>query len=79
MLKPVKFNDTNIYFVGCTHWRHDRDFLWAKRGFSSVQEHDTVLTKRWNAAVKPNSTVFYLGILCLVMGGRKDFWIYLTL
>lgn len=40
---------------------HDKDFLWGKRGFRSIEEHDETIIANWNRIVKPEDSVFHLG------------------
>lgn len=63
--KPIKLADNadNLFFMGCGHWRHDRDFIYTPRGFKSVAEHDEALIKRWNETCSADSTCFHLGDL----------------
>lgn len=65
--KPIKVTDKeeNIFFWSdlhlghaCTHWKEP---LWMKRGFQSLEHHDSELIKRWNEKIKYNSIVFNLG------------------
>ena len=61
-----------IYFTADLHIGHDKNFLWQPRGFSSVEEHDTEILKRWNSIVTPEDTVYILGDLC--MSGNEKEW-----
>lgn len=60
------------YFTSDLHIGHDKDFIWKPRGFSSVEEHDTEILKRWNSIVTPEDTVYILGDLC--MSGNEEEW-----
>ena len=60
------------YFTSDLHIGHDKDFIWRPRGFSSVEEHDTEILKRWNSIVTPEDTVYILGDLC--MSGNEKEW-----
>ena len=60
------------WFTSDLHIGHDREFIWKARGFSSIEEHDTQILLRWNAAVSPEDTVYILGDLC--MGGNESEW-----
>jgi calcineurin-like phosphoesterase family protein len=42
----------------CEHWERP---LWKTRGFSSIEEHDEELIKRWNEVSTPNTIFFHLG------------------
>lgn len=61
-----------IYFTSDLHIGHDKPFLWGGRGFSSIEEHDTEILKRWNSVVSVDDTVYILGDLCL--GGNEKEW-----
>jgi calcineurin-like phosphoesterase family protein len=65
--KPIKIQDKedNIFFWSdlhlghaCTSWDVP---LYVKRGFKTLEEHDSTLIKRWNEKIKIESTVFNLG------------------
>ena len=61
-----------VYFTSDLHIGHDKDFIWRPRGFSSIEEHDTEILKRWNSIVTPEDTVYILGDLC--MSGNEKEW-----
>jgi len=66
MLKSLKFyNPDDLFIVSDTHIGHNKEFLWGKRGFKSVGEHDETIIKNWNSKVRPTSTVIHLGDFCL--------------
>lgn len=54
-----------IYFTSDTHFGHDKDFIYALRGFNSIQEHDEAIMKNWNKEIKMNDIVYHLGDVCL--------------
>lgn len=54
-----------IYITSDTHFGHDKDFLYAPRGFSSIEEHDAAIIEKWNSIVKPDDTVYHLGDVML--------------
>lgn len=60
------------FFTSDLHIGHDKDFIWQSRGFSSIEEHDTEILKRWNETVSSEDRVFILGDLCL--GGNDSEW-----
>lgn len=62
--------DSKIFFVSDTHFKHDREFLWGKRGFKNVDEHDETLIKTWNERVRPQDVVFHLGDH--ILGAGRD-------
>lgn len=58
-----------IWMCSDWHFNHDRDFVWGKRGFSSVEEMNEEIVKRHNSIVRPDDDVYVLGDLCL--GGAE--------
>lgn len=61
-----KYNeDTKVWLMSDLHLGHDRDFVWAKRGFSNVQEHNETLIKNIRTCVGENDEFFILGDLTL--------------
>jgi calcineurin-like phosphoesterase family protein len=50
------------YFIGDMHFFHQK--IYEPRGFSSVEEHNSELIKRWNSVVTPNDKVYVLGDFC---------------
>lgn len=50
-----------IYLSSDTHFGHDRGFIYAPRGFSSVQENDEVIVERFNSILRPNDDLYLLG------------------
>ena len=55
----------SVFFTSDTHFGHDRGFLYEPRGFSSIQEHDEEVIRRWNEVVTSEDTVYVLGDLML--------------
>lgn len=66
MLKTVKIShpENDVWFVSDMHFYHDRDFVYGKRGFGSMQEHNDTLIDRWNAHLTDESIVVHLGDFC---------------
>ena len=61
-----KYNeDTKVWLMSDLHIGHDRDFVWAKRGFSNVQEHNERLLENIKECVGENDEFFILGDLTL--------------
>lgn len=56
---------SKIFIVSDTHFGHDREFVYGPRGFSSVQEHDEEIIRRWNEVVGPEDIVYHLGDVML--------------
>jgi len=58
-----------VWFISDSHFCHNKPFIYEKRGFKSVQEHDETLIERWNNSVSPNDIVIHAGDF-LVGAGR---------
>ncbi len=59
-------------FVSDTHFGHRAILaprMQAPRRFASIEEHDETLIARWNAAVRPDDTVWHLGDFCYRCSG----------
>lgn len=62
MYQRLKFQSLeNTFVVSDCHFRHDRDFIWGKRGFENCEQHNQTLIKEWNNRVNNNDKVFHLG------------------
>ena len=38
-----------IYFSSDLHFSHNKDFIYKARGFTSIEEHDEEIIKRFNS------------------------------
>lgn len=54
-----------IYFTADLHLNHDREFIYAPRGFSSVHEMNNAIINRWNSLVNMEDEVYVLGDIML--------------
>ncbi|HET9893679.1 MAG TPA: metallophosphoesterase family protein [Streptosporangiaceae bacterium] len=59
---------TQVWYTSDTHFRHAK--VAALRGFSSVEEHDEAVIRRWNEVVEKGDVVWHLGDFA--MGGKVD-------
>ncbi len=59
----LKLEHQNIWFTSDCHFSHANVIKYDKRPFTSAQEMDETLIANWNAKVKANDIVFYLGDL----------------
>ena len=65
--KPIKVvcEDRDASFWSDTHFNHACLHwpipLWKTRGFSSIEEHNEGLIKRWNSVCTDQTTFFHLG------------------
>lgn len=57
--------DIRIWITSDTHFNHNRDFIFLPRGFSSVEEMNNEIVKRWNSVVGENDLVYHLGDIML--------------
>lgn len=53
------------FFTSDLHFCHDKDFVYAARGFESIDEMNTEIVRRWNERVMPDDDVYILGDLTL--------------
>ncbi len=62
-----------VYFTSDTHFGHANILTYCKRPFSSVEEMNEALIKKWNAVVGPGDTVYLLGDFS--MGPKENVFI----
>ncbi|MBR4223644.1 MAG: metallophosphoesterase family protein [Oscillospiraceae bacterium] len=55
----------SIFLTSDLHLGHDKPFIWQARGFSSIEEHDSEIVRRWNERVSEEDTVYLLGDVML--------------
>ncbi len=56
---------SKIWITSDLHIGHDREFVYADRGFDSIEEHDSALVDNWNSLVSSEDTVYVLGDIML--------------
>ena len=64
MLKTLKFNNISpdkVFFSGCLHIFHKREFIWKDRGYESIAAHTNGVLDTINQAVGPDDVLFLLG------------------
>lgn len=54
-----------IYLTSDLHFNHDKEFVWKARGFSSVEEMNEEIIKRFNSVVQEDDDIYILGDLCM--------------
>lgn len=59
-----------IFFTSDLHFNHNRGFIFADRGFSSVEEMNNAIVNNWNFTVFDDDDVYVLGDLML--GGSEN-------
>jgi len=50
-----------IYFISDLHYSHDREFIWKKRGYSSVYEMNSHIIESCNSIITNDDILFNLG------------------
>jgi calcineurin-like phosphoesterase family protein len=50
-----------IYVSSDLHFGHDKDFIYAARGFSSIDEMNAAIVDRFNSVVSPTDDLYLLG------------------
>lgn len=61
----------SIYLSSDLHFNHNREFVYAARGFSSVEEMNEAIIERFNSVVRPGDILYLLGDSALG-GGEKE-------
>jgi len=59
----------NIFFISDFHFNHNRDFIFNKRGFTSIEEHDEKLIENFNSKVGIEDVTYFIGDFVF---GRKS-------
>src|ERR1041385_491559 len=67
MNRVLKFNTTerNVWFTSDFHFNHAKEFIWQKRGYGSIDEHNKHIIETLNFNVKADDDLFFLGDFCL--------------
>lgn len=55
----------SVFFTSDLHFGHQKDFIWAPRGFGSSEEADETIIQKWNSIVSCLDDVYVLGDLML--------------
>jgi len=55
----------NIFVISDTHFNHNKDFIYAARGYNTVEEMNKDLIQKWNSVVSPGDAVYHLGDVML--------------
>lgn len=74
LINPVRLEVVpghNVYFTSDTHFGHNKEFLYGKRGFKNVMEHDGAIIERWNRVVGKGDTVIHCGDVMFGEGGAE--------
>lgn len=76
--KPLKFfhsEDSKIFFTSDLHLNHDKPFVWEKRGFKSVKEHNDAVLASINDVTTENDILINLGDFCL-NSSKEDYFYF---
>ena len=57
--------EPNIWVTSDPHFCHNKDFIYAPRGFSTVEDMNEAIIQNWNAVVRPDDEVYLLGDVML--------------
>ena len=63
-------SEKKIWLTSDTHFNHNKDFIYAARGYGSVEEMNQDIIRRWQAVVSPEDEVYHLGDV--FMGNNID-------
>ena len=68
----LKFDssENKIFFTSDSHFGHSNIIKYCNRPFSSIEEHDEELIKRWNEKIGKYDIVFHLGDFAFASEGR---------
>lgn len=62
----------SMFFSSDFHFNHNKDFIYAARGFSSIEQHNEEIIRRWNEKVQPRDKAFILGDISLGQDDAKS-------
>ena|SRR6218665_2721391 len=65
MKLKLNTKDQDIWFSSDFHVNHNKDFIYEKRGFKTIQEHNDALIVSINESVKERDILFHLGDMFL--------------
>lgn len=64
MIKPIKLKITpehNVFFSSDWHFNHGKEFIYGKRGFKSVEEHNNGLINKINEQARATDSIVFCG------------------
>lgn len=56
---------SEIFFTSDTHFCHNKNFIYAARGFSTIEDMNEAIIERWNKTVNPTDIIYHLGDVML--------------
>ena len=69
-MKGENMSELKLFVTSDLHLNHDKDFVYASRGFQTIQEHDEAIIRNWNSVVSKNDMVYVLGDV--IMGNDRE-------
>lgn len=75
MLRIIKVShpENDVWFFSDFHARHDKHWIYEKRGFKSSEDHYEGLITRWNQRLTNKSIAVHLGDICFGDPDGKKF------
>ena len=58
---------SKTFFISDTHFNHNKPFVYADRGFETIEDMNEAIIENWNRVVKDGDKVFVLGDFALGM------------
>lgn len=58
-------NNVTTWLISDLHFGHDKPFIFQRRGFNTIQEHDQKVIELFNSIVRPDDIVYCLGDIFL--------------
>tara|TARA_Y100000310_G_C20590710_1_gene767836 strand:- start:164 stop:670 length:507 start_codon:yes stop_codon:yes gene_type:complete len=52
---------TTVFFIADLHLGHNKEFIYKRRGFTCVEEHDEYIIDQWNKNIRKRDVVWCLG------------------
>jgi len=72
----IKDSKNQTWFISDTHFDHANIIDYCARPFADVDEMNNILVDNWNATVKQQDKVYFLGDIAFGRGSRpKDYWL----
>lgn len=69
--KPIELETENILFTSDLHLGHKKEFLYGKRGFDNIEDHDRFVVEKWNECADNETVGFSLGDILFGYDGHS--------
>lgn len=63
-----------VFVISDLHLCHNKEFVWQKRGFDSIEAHDLAILENWNKTVCPEDTVYVLDDVIAEVLHKRSSW-----